>query len=92
MSLHAGGTVCSQTLGFVIDADCVRCAICRKKQRATERARLEYERLLHQKEKTWLDYLDLAHAALDLVEDGKMQTLDRIRGFVNRNRSRNGIG
>src|SRR5690606_35945486 len=71
-----------ETLGFALGADCVRCAVCRKKQRALERSRREYERLLHLEEKTWQDYLNLAHAALDLVEDGKMQVLDRIRGFV----------
>jgi hypothetical protein len=73
-----------ETLGFAIDANCIRCTECRKKQQAKERSNKEYQRLVNLGEKTWLDYLNLANGALDLAEDGKMEALDRIRGFINR--------
>lgn len=58
-----------ETLGFSLDAECMRCVECRKKQQGIERCRRRYEALFHT-ERTTAEDLEMAECSLDLIEAG----------------------
>ena len=72
-----------EDLGFAIDADCIRCVECRKKQQADEWSHVNYQKLLAKDEKNWEDLCEISTAALDLHRQGRFKSLNRVRGFLN---------
>lgn len=59
-----------EVLRLPLDADCVRCWECRKKQQALERKQRRYEELTHVQKRSWRENLEMAECALSLVEKG----------------------
>ncbi len=59
-----------ETLGFPLEADAVRCPLCRKQNQALGRSRATYEQLLKIKNRTEIDTSRLTESLLTLVENG----------------------
>jgi hypothetical protein len=78
-----------EELGFPLEADCVRCVVCRKKQQGLDLNRLRYEELCHVHDRTREENLELAECALSLVEAGVFgkRQIERIRGTLKKIRS-----
>lgn len=57
-----------EELGFPLESDCIRCAICRKKKQGIEYKRERYEELFHVSDRTIEQNLDMAECCLSLVE------------------------
>lgn len=57
-----------EELGFSIEADCDRCAPCRKQQQGIARQRETYQRLFHVEHRTPEENLELAECCLALME------------------------
>lgn len=74
-----------EELGFGLDADCVRCMDCRKRQQGIARQRKLYEVLFHNDERTEEQTVAMAGACLDLVEWGVFspRQLDHVRMLLN---------
>jgi hypothetical protein len=75
-----------EELGFALEADCIRCVDCRRKQRGLERARQRYEDLFHVVDRTPDQDLEMAECCVALVETGVFHTrqLERVRMSLNR--------
>jgi len=74
-----------ETLGFVLDADCVRCVDCRSRGHDLERKRRRYEELFHLDQRTVGEILEMAECSLTLIEHGvfhRRQT-ERVRMLLN---------
>jgi hypothetical protein len=74
-----------ESLGFVLDADCVRCIECRKRQQGLERQGRRYEELFHRKDRTVRENIEIAKCSLDLIENGLFHNgqTERVRMFLN---------
>ena len=59
-----------ERLRFPLEADCVRCPRCRKKEQFLAGNRAKYERLCAMKKRDWKADLQMACCALTLVENG----------------------
>ena len=57
-----------EELGFALESDCVRCVVCRKKQKGLEHKRERYEELFHVSDRTIEQNLEMADCCLSLVE------------------------
>lgn len=57
-----------EDLGFRLDADCVRCAVCRRRQRGVGLKRERYEELFHVPDRTTEQALEMAECCLSLIE------------------------
>ena len=75
-----------EELGFALESDCVRCSECRRAQRGLEQLRERYADLLHVRERTPEQELELAEACLTLVEAGVsgVRPLERVRAILKR--------
>lgn len=75
-----------EELGFPLESDCVRCVLCRKKQRGIELIRQRYEDLFHVDVRTSEQNLELAECALSLAEAGVfgLRQLERVRAILKR--------
>jgi len=73
-----------ETLRFPLEADCVRCPECRKKEQFLARSRAAYEKLAVVTTRDWKDNLKMASYALTLVEHGIFhdQVVERIRALL----------
>lgn len=74
-----------ESLGFVLDADCIRCVECRKQRQGLERQRHRYEELFHRKYRSLDENLEMAECCLCLIENAlfhKRQT-ERVRMLLN---------
>ncbi len=63
-----------ETLGFVLDADCVRCTECRSRHHGLERQRRRYEELFHRDDRTVDENIAMAECSLVLIESGIFST------------------
>lgn len=74
-----------EELGFGLDADCIRCVECRKRQQGIARQREIYENLFHLENKTQEQALEMADACLSLIESGTFtkRQLERVRMLLN---------
>jgi hypothetical protein len=70
-----------EELGFALEADCVRCADCRKTQRGVERERQRYEELFHVSDRTIDQNVEMAECCVSLVESAAFprRQLQRVR-------------
>lgn len=59
-----------EELRFPLDADCVRCADCRKKTQWIERKKKRYDKLFHKVDRTTDETLEMADCCLSLIEEG----------------------
>lgn len=73
-----------EELGFPLDAKCLRCPECRKREQRFARLRKRYDVLL-KKDRSWADSIELADVTLSLVESGAMRLRDfsKLRSFLN---------
>jgi len=67
-----------EILGFYIDADCVKCIDCRKKERMIKKMMITYENLLKKEEKTDLEISELKKNALELYQLGYIRNKHKI--------------
>ena len=74
-----------ETLGFVLDADCVRCIDCRNRQHGLERQRHRYEELFHRDDRTVDENIEMAECSVTLIENGIFQPrhTERVRMLLN---------
>lgn len=74
-----------ETLGFVLDADCVRCIDCRNRQHGLERQRRRYEELFHRHDRTVDENIEMAECSISLIENGVFHPRQtaRIRKLLN---------
>lgn len=74
-----------ETLGFVLDADCVRCIDCRRRQHGIERQRRRYEELFHRSSRTVDENVEMAECSLSLIEAGvfHVRQVERVRMLLN---------
>lgn len=75
-----------ETLGFALDADCIRCIDCRNREHAIQRMRRRYEELLHLSNRSVDENFELAENALSLIECGVFSSrlTERVRMILNR--------
>jgi hypothetical protein len=59
-----------EDLGLPLEADCVRCVPCRKREHGTAAKRARYEELFHTVERTADENLEMAECCLFLIEEG----------------------
>jgi hypothetical protein len=73
-----------ETMRFPLEADCVRCPECRKKERYLARNRATYETLAADKNRDWRANLKMAGCALVLVEHGvfRDRVVERIKSLL----------
>lgn len=70
-----------EELGFAIDADCVKCIDCRKKEQTVKQMMLNYEKLVKNKNRTSDETRKLKNIALELLQLGYIKNkhkLDKI--------------
>jgi hypothetical protein len=74
-----------EELGFVLDADCVRCVRCRKVDQALAAQRRRYETLMHAPERSDEESLDMAECCMALVEAALFSPhqTERVRMLLN---------
>jgi hypothetical protein len=75
-----------EELGFPLESDCIRCAVCRKKQRGLEEKRQRYEELFHVRDRTVVQEREMAECSLSLIEEGLFgeRQLERVRYILKR--------
>jgi hypothetical protein len=75
-----------EELGFGLDADCVRCPVCRKKQQGVARMRHRYEELFHVSHRSPDQNLEMAECCLTLMEESIFhpRQTERVRMLLNR--------
>jgi hypothetical protein len=75
-----------EELQFPVDADCVRCAPCRKRSQSIDRLKERYDELSAAESLTLADELEMTLARLDLVEAGIFhpRQIEQVRAFLNR--------
>ena len=73
-----------ETLRFPLEADAVRCPICRKQNQALGKARATYERLQKLKNRTETDTVRLTESLLTLVENSifSFRQTEHARAFI----------
>ncbi len=73
-----------EELGFGLDADCVRCVPCRKKQKGIARQKERYEELFHVPQRSTAKTLEMAECSLALIEAGtfSQRQTERIRAML----------
>lgn len=74
-----------EELGFGLDADCVRCVACRKREHGLGKARQRYEELFHREHRAEAESVEMAECCLALIEASlfsKRQT-ERVRVLLN---------
>ena len=57
-----------EELGFALKSDCIRCVVCRNKQRGIAQSRTNYEALFHIPDRTVEQKLEMTECCLSLVE------------------------
>ncbi len=74
-----------ETLGFVLDADCVLCIDCRNRKHGLERQRRRYEELLRCDSRTVDETFEMAECSLSLIENGAFhpRQTERVRMLLN---------
>lgn len=74
-----------EELCFAVDADCVRCPICRKNGAPVAKDRRRYHELFHLKEKTATETLEMAECCLRLIEIGEfsVKQIPHVRELLN---------
>jgi hypothetical protein len=75
-----------ETLGFALDADCVRCTDCRRKQHVLKRRWKRYDELSHVENRSSEEHLEMAEHCLALMEEGlsHQRQATRVRMLLNR--------
>lgn len=75
-----------ETLGFALDADCIRCIDCRNREHTIQRMRRRYEELLHRQNLSIEEQFEVVENALALIECGVFSTrlTERVRMILNR--------
>lgn len=75
-----------EELGFALEADCVMCVDCRKKQQGIERKRQRYEELFHVTDRTIEQDLEMVDRGLSLIESAVFhkRALERLRMILKR--------
>jgi len=75
-----------EELGFGLDADCVRCPQCRKKQQGIARTRQRYEELFHVADRSSEQDLEMAECCLTLMEESLFhpRQAERVRMLLKR--------
>ena len=75
-----------EELGFVLDSDCVRCVVCRRKEQGIAATRERYEELFHVADRTTEQQLEMAGCCFSLVESGVFhkRKLQDVRAIVKR--------
>lgn len=75
-----------EELGFALEADCVTCVDCRKKQQGIERTRRRYEELFHVTDRTVEQDLEMVDCGLSLIESAAFhkKALPRLRTILTR--------
>lgn len=63
-----------EELGLPLEADCVRCVPCRKRQHGIAAKRERYEELFHIVERTADENAEMAECCLSLIEEGVFST------------------
>jgi hypothetical protein len=59
-----------EILNFKLDANCIRCPICRKRDQRLSRDRQRYEELLRRASRTFEEDVEITHCCLNLIEAG----------------------
>ncbi len=74
-----------EDLGFVLDADCVRCTDCRKKEQWLIRQKQIYDSLFHNADRTEDETLEMAGCCLTLIEEGifTMKQEKQVKTLIN---------
>jgi len=74
-----------ETLGFVLNADCVRCIDCRNRRHGLERQRRRYEELFHHDGRTVDENIEMAECSMALIENGIFhpRQTERVRMLLN---------
>ena len=75
-----------EELGLPLEADCVRCVPCRKRQQGIAWKRERYEELFHVAERTADENLEMAECCLSLIEEGvfHVRQAQRVRQLLKR--------
>ena len=75
-----------EELGFPLEADAVRCPLCRKQVQVTRRKRARYERLFHLPFPTVAESMEMADCSLTLIEEGifHYRQTQHVRMLLNR--------
>ncbi|TNE27236.1 MAG: hypothetical protein EP349_09415 [Alphaproteobacteria bacterium] len=74
-----------EDLGFFIDADCVRCIHCRKKEQWLARQKQRYDEFFHNTDRTADETLKMVDCCLTLIEEGifTMKQEKQVRTLIN---------
>lgn len=67
-----------EELGFYVDADCVKCVECRKKEQSIKQLMLDYEFLLKKSDKTKEETSTLKNVALELFQLGYIEDRNKV--------------
>lgn len=67
-----------ETLGFYIDADCVKCINCRNKEQEVKNLMSKYEQLLKDRERTEVQTMELKNIALELFQLGYITNKNKV--------------
>jgi len=67
-----------EELGFIIDADCVKCVECRKKEQGIKQLISEYEKLLKISSRTESETINLKEIAQELYEFGYIKNKQKV--------------
>ena len=75
-----------EVLGFGLDAGCIRCVPCRKKQQGIDLYRQRYEELFHIPNRTQDQSIEIAECCLSLVEASEFgkRKLEYVRSILNK--------
>lgn len=75
-----------ETLGFALDANCIRCIDCRNRQHGLERQRRRYEELFHRDDRAVDEDMEMAECLLALIESRVFhpRQTERVRMLLNR--------
>ncbi len=67
-----------EELGFWVDAHCIRCTYCRKKDREIKNMQVTYQKLVTKKDRTKKQTNELKNIALELFQLGFIKDRDKI--------------
>jgi hypothetical protein len=67
-----------EILGFYVDADCLKCVDCRKKEHSIKQMMLDYETLTKKENRTEKETRDLKRIALELFQVGYIRDKNKI--------------
>lgn len=73
-----------EDLGLPLEADCVRCVPCRKRQQGIAAKRERYEELFHNPQRSASENFEMAECCLSLIEEGifTVRQTDRVRQLL----------